>query len=224
VLDVAEGLDVVDDGGAHVEPEHGGEIGGLDARVGALAFERFDQPGFLAADVGARAAVNVDFEIVAGAANALAEKVFRLGLGNRLLEDFRAKHEFAPDIDIGEMDVVGIARDDHPFEHLVRVLVDDLAVLEGAGLRFVGVADEIDRLGVFLGIDEAPFHAAGKSGAAAPAQLGGLDLGDDVGPLHGEGFFQVLVAVLAQIAIDVDGISRLVDILEDQSVFSDGHK
>ena len=76
---VAERLDVVDDGRAHVEAEHGGKVRRLDARVGALALERFDEAGFLAADVGARAAMDVDFEIVAGAADIpLPRKFFAL--------------------------------------------------------------------------------------------------------------------------------------------------
>ena len=60
VLHVAERLDVVHDGRAHVEAEHRREIRRLDARIGALAFERFDQAGLLAADVSARAAMDVD--------------------------------------------------------------------------------------------------------------------------------------------------------------------
>ena len=89
VLHVAERLDVVDDGRAHVEAEHGREIRRLDARIGALAFERFDQAGFLAADVGARAAVDVDFQIVAGAENVLAEEILRARFLERLFEDLR---------------------------------------------------------------------------------------------------------------------------------------
>ena len=153
-----------------------------------------------------------------------AEEILRLGLGDGLFEDLRAEGEFAADIDIGEMHVVGVAGDDHALEHLVRVLIDDLLVLEGAGLRFIGVADEINRLGVFGGIDEAPLHAAGKSRAAASAQTGGLDLGDDVRAFHGEGLFQNLVAVVTQITVDIVGVTRLVDVLEDQSVFGYGHK
>ena len=133
VLDVAERLDVVDDGGAHVEPEHGGEVGRLDARVGALALERFDQARFLAADVGARAAMDVDFQLVACAADALAEEALRLRLRDRLLQNLRAEHEFAADIDIGEVHVVRVAGDDHALEHLVRVLVDDLRSLNVPG-------------------------------------------------------------------------------------------
>ena len=77
VLHVAERLDVVDDGRAHVEPEHGREIRRLDARIGPLAFERFDEAGFLAADVSARAAMDVNLQIVAAAENVLAEEILR---------------------------------------------------------------------------------------------------------------------------------------------------
>ena len=77
VLHGAERLDVVDDGRAHVEAEHRREIRRLDARIGPLAFERFDEAGFLAANVSARAAMNVDFQIVAGAEDVLAEEILR---------------------------------------------------------------------------------------------------------------------------------------------------
>ena len=59
---VAEGLDVIDDGRALVKSEDGGEEGGLDTRVGALALDRLDEPRLLAADVGTRPTVNVDLE------------------------------------------------------------------------------------------------------------------------------------------------------------------
>ena len=63
MLHVAESLNVVDDRRAHVEPEHRRKIGRLDPRVGTFAFKRFDQAGFLAADVGAGPAMNVNFDI-----------------------------------------------------------------------------------------------------------------------------------------------------------------
>jgi len=122
------------------------------------------------------------------------------------------------------MDVVGVAGDDHPFEKLMRVLVDDLLVFESAGFRFVRVADEIDGLGVLGRVDEAPLDAAREARAAASAQSGGLDLGNDVWPFHGEGLLQVLITVMAQVTIDVDGVAGLVDVLEDEAAFSDGHK
>src|SRR5437667_1156565 len=68
----AEGLDVVDDRRAQVETEDGREVRRLDARIGAFAFERFDQAGLLAADVGARPAMDVDLEVVAGPEDVVA--------------------------------------------------------------------------------------------------------------------------------------------------------
>ncbi len=84
---MAQRLDVVDDGRAHVETEDGGKVRRLDARVGALALERLDQPGLLAADVGARTAADIDLELHAGAEDVLAEESFCVGLGDRLFED-----------------------------------------------------------------------------------------------------------------------------------------
>jgi hypothetical protein len=65
VLHVAERLDVVDDRRALVEAEDRREIRRLDPRIGPLALERLDEPGLLAADVGAGAAVDVDLAAVA---------------------------------------------------------------------------------------------------------------------------------------------------------------
>ena len=59
---VAERLDVVDRGRAVVEPGHGRERR-LDARLRALAFERFDQRRLFAGFVGAGAAVDDDVAV-----------------------------------------------------------------------------------------------------------------------------------------------------------------
>src|SRR6185312_10461044 len=100
-LHVAERLDVVDDRRALVEAEDGGEIRGLDARVGALALEGLDETGLLAADVGAGAAVHEDVAGVRGAGNVLADKTSRAGLGEGLLKDARTVRHLAADVDVG---------------------------------------------------------------------------------------------------------------------------
>src|SRR5439155_18053520 len=73
------------------------------------------------------------------------------------------------------------------FEHLVRVLLHQDAVVEGAGFALVGVDAQVDRAGVVFG-QEGPFDAGREAGAAAAAQarrlddirhLGGLHLADD---------------------------------------------
>src|SRR5580658_10515783 len=84
VLHVAERLDVVHDRRALVEAEDRREIRRLDARIGPLALERLDEAGLLAADVGARAAVDVDLAAVAGPQDVRAGEAGRPGLGDRL--------------------------------------------------------------------------------------------------------------------------------------------
>ena len=88
---------------------------------------------------------------------------------DRAFEDLRAFRKFAADVDVGGVRVERETGDHHALDQLVRILVNDVAVLERAGLGFVGVADQIDRP-LFVRLDEAPFHAAGESRAAAAAQ------------------------------------------------------
>ena len=52
----------------------------------------------------------------------------------------------------------------HPLDHQVRLLGQDLAVLERAGLGLVGVADDVLGLGPLAG-DHLPLGARGESGA-----------------------------------------------------------
>ena len=68
-----------------------------------------------------------------------------------------------------------------PLEHEVRLLGEDLAVLEGAGLGLVGVADRVLRLGLLLR-DQLPLRAGREAGAAHAAQPGLLELGDQLAP------------------------------------------
>ncbi len=75
VLHRRERLDVVNNRRAHVEPENSREVGRLDARVSALAFERFNQARFLTANVSTRAAMDVDLKIVSFAQNVFAQEI-----------------------------------------------------------------------------------------------------------------------------------------------------
>jgi hypothetical protein len=60
----------------------------------------------------------------------------------------------------------------------VRVVAQDVAVLEGARLALVGVADDV-LLRRETARHEAPLQAGREAGAAAAAQRGLLQLGDD---------------------------------------------
>ena len=75
-------LDIVDRRRAAVEADLRRERG-LQARLALLALEAFEQPGFLAADIGAGAAVQVHVDVVARAAGVLADQPGVVGLVDR---------------------------------------------------------------------------------------------------------------------------------------------
>jgi hypothetical protein len=77
----------------------------------------------------------------------------------------------------------------------VRVEHQDVAVLAGARLALVGVADQV-LLARELARHEAPLQAGREARAAAAAQAGGLDLGDHL--ILRQAFAAILAQDLAQ--------------------------
>src|SRR5437588_8470071 len=100
----------------------------------------------------------------------------------------------------------------------MRILMNDIAILERAWFRFIGVANQIDRL-LLVRLDEAPFDSARKTSSAAPAQTGSFDLVYDLLARHRDGLTQLLVTAIAEIAVDVSGPFCATDIVENQSMF-----
>src|SRR6185369_8921564 len=96
------------------------------------------------------------------------------------LEALAFADEFAADIDVTGVSAHGEAGDQAPFHEQVRIVPHNLAILAGAGLRLVGIDDEIVRppLGRLLG-HERPFEPGRETGAAATALTRGLHLVDD---------------------------------------------
>src|SRR5262245_44020448 len=88
--------------------------------------------------------MDVNFQVVAAAQNLFAKEIPRPGFLERAVENLGTFDEFAADIYISEVNIVGIASDDHALKHLVGVLVNDLLIFKSAGLRFVRVADQVD--------------------------------------------------------------------------------
>src|SRR5271154_3783867 len=111
----AERFHVVDHRGATVQADDGGEWR-LDARIAALAFERFHQRGFFAALVGARAGVGREVEIKTAAENIFAEKAFGVGFGDRGFQDVNNVAIFAADVGIALIGTDGAAGDHHAFD------------------------------------------------------------------------------------------------------------
>src|SRR5262249_45636860 len=129
---------------------------------------------------------------VAAAGDVLAE----ITLGVRLLDGFphdeKLAHHLAADVEVGVVTADRDRADDAAFDELVRIPVEELAVLAGAGLRLIAVDDEMAGLGV-VGV-EAPLRARAEAGAAAATEVRFLPLVDDLGGLHADRLLQRGVA------------------------------
>src|SRR5690606_6726686 len=88
----------------------------------------------------------------------------------------------------------------HAFDDDVRVIAQDVAILERARLAFIRVAHQV-LLPWERARHEAPLQTGGKARAAPAAQTGCLDFGDHVLRLHagGEDLAQGLVATALDI-------------------------
>ena len=121
-----------------LDPAHLDTKSAYDYRIlfGSVRREIF---GFEQAQIYSRnpmvyAAMDVNIEVVTRAENVFAEKVFGPRLGQGAVQDTRALGKFAANIDVGQLDIIGEAGEDHPLDELMRILVDDLAILESARL------------------------------------------------------------------------------------------
>ena len=176
--DGGESFGVVDGGGLAEQTERSRERG-FEARLAFFAFERFEQRGFFAADVCAVAVVGKEFEIEAAAQDVFAKEACFPGFGQSGFKALVAFENFAVNIVVTGTRTHGIAADDHAFNQGMRIETDDIAVFEGTGFAFVGVADDVFFAGEGTG-HEAPFQAGREAGTAAPAQAGSFDFGNHV--------------------------------------------
>ena len=81
-----------------------------------------------------------------------------------------AERILAANVEEAALAAGGESGDRHRLDDGERIAVEQHAILERAGLRLVGVADEIVRTRRLLG-DRVPFAAGGKRGAAAAHEL-----------------------------------------------------
>ena len=145
----------------------------------------------------------------------VADEPGRLGLVERGVEDVGDVGVLAADEDERASDARGPARDQHPLDQQVRVALHELAVLEGARLGLVGVADEV-LVHVALG-QEGGLLAHREAGAAAAAHAGGEQLVEDLLRLHLHGA-RAAARSRPRVAVAVERVQAgVVDALEEEA-------
>ena len=107
------------------------------------------------------------------------------------------------DVDVGGLDHPG--GDQHAFEETVGILLEVVAVLEGAGLALVAVDGHQARRR--LRAHQGPFASGGKPGTAEPAQTGVAHRLDHViaAALAGEARFQQRIAAVRPVGGEILG-------------------
>ena len=162
-----DGFDVVDGGGTAVDADVCRKRR-LQPRHAFLAFEAFKKRRLFAANVGARAVMDVTLEIPA-VDIVLADQLRFLGLIDRGLQALALADEFAADIDVANMRPHRERRDETTLDEQMRVVAHDVPVLARAGLGFVGIDDEIVRPFFYFLRHKGPLQAGRKTCAAAAA-------------------------------------------------------
>ena len=137
-----ERLDVVDRGGLAEEAAHG-RVGRPRAGAAALALDRGDEGGLLAADERAGAEADLGVEGEAGAENVVAEQAGGARVGDGLFHAAHGQRILGADVEVAAPGADGVGGDDHALEHAVRIALEHAAVHVRAGVAFVAVADDV---------------------------------------------------------------------------------
>ena len=160
--------------------------------------------------------VDIDVEVESGAEDVFSEKTFVACFLDGVPNDLGRFGEFAADVYVGEVDIGREGGNGKAFDELVRILVEDVAVLECARLGFVGIDDDVVVLAVVV-FDEAPLGTGGEACSATTAQVGCFDHVDDLAGFHGDGFFQRLVATVGEVGLNVRSVAWFADVSENDA-------
>ncbi|MNQ63858.1 hypothetical protein D3C85_782550 [compost metagenome] len=190
---------VVDDGGLAEQARDGGQRR-LGADHAALALQAFQQGRFFAADVGAGALAHFQVEAAAAAVDIVAQPAHAARSRDGGFQGGDGVRVFGAHVDVAVGRAHRQARDGHAFDQDVGVAFHQQAVGEGAGVAFVGVADDV--FGVARRArHRLPFDAGGKRRAAAAAQAGFHHFVDDLAGLHGKRALQALQAAVRGVVL-----------------------
>ena len=173
----------------------------LGADDAAAAFQAFQQRGLLAADIGAGADPDLEIEAVIGAADALAEIAGAPRGLDRRVHRRDGVRIFRADVDVALGGADRDGGDRHALDHHEGIAFHDHAVGEGAAVAFVGVADDVFAVGAGLR-HRLPLDAGREAGAAAAAQAGGGDIGEDGVRCQLQRALEALIALMGAVILD----------------------
>ncbi len=122
-----------------------------------------------------------------------AEEPRGIGLVDGALDAAERQVELAPDVHERVAHPERVGGDQHRFHQQVRRVLEDPAVLEGAGLALVGVGAQVVDL-ARVGLHHAPLAADREGGAAVAQEPRGGDLLRDGRRLHPERLLERRVA------------------------------
>ena len=214
---VLSDLDVVDHGGAAIQADNGGERG-LDARIAALAFERFHQRRFFAAFVGAGAGVRHQIEIETAALNILAEITLCIGFGDGGVHDVDDVAILAADIDVALVRADGVAGDNHALDQLVRDPFPSAGGLCTCRVRFRRRWHRMYfGLAVSLGT-KLHFMPIGKPAPPRPRRLDFFTSSMIASGVIAQGFLKRLVAFGFQVRVDLARIFHAEALADDDTL------
>jgi hypothetical protein len=149
VRDRGDRLHIVDDGRGTERTLHCGKRR-FQAGLTAPAFERVQQGGLFAADIGTRPDMDVDVNWMRDTERLLANKPALERFIDRGLEATHGRHELTADVDITDVCPNRAHGHGTALDQAMRVQLHDRAVFERARLTLVGIDDEIRRhLAVF---------------------------------------------------------------------------
>ena len=193
----AEGFDVVEERGRLVCAGDGRERRS-DSRDAALAFEAFEEGGFFTAFVGSSACVGSDMKAEVSAQDLVAQKPAFVGFGDGLIHDVDEIAILTANVNPAVLRTHDEAANHHAFEERMGVELHEQAVFAGAGFGFIGVDDDVFRLGAGAG-DEAPFEACREASTATTAQVRSLEFVDDGVRGHAHRLLDGVVAFVREI-------------------------
>ena len=127
------------------------------------------------------------------------------GGGDGVADGLLGRRVLAADVEVAGARPDGDPGDGHGLDQRERVSLHEHAVLEGAGLGLVGVAQEV-LLGLRGPGDGGPLRAGGERGAAAAGERGEGDLVDDPAGPDGQRAPQPRVPAGSAVGVEVGGV------------------